>query len=39
MAECLNNNFLFSNGMDKNNIADVLKEFDDYFMPKKNVTY
>lgn len=29
------NNFSFSNGMDKNDIADVLEEFEDYFMPKK----
>lgn len=38
MLKCYND-FLFSNGTDKNDIADVLKEFEDYFMPKKNVTY
>lgn len=33
------NNFSFSDTQDKNDIKDVLKKFEEYFMPEKNVTY
>lgn len=33
------NNFVFANEEEKSNLASVLKKFDLYFMPDKNVTY
>lgn len=33
------NDFSFSNGTNKNDIAVVLKSFEDHFMSEKNVTY
>lgn len=33
------NNFTFDKTEDKENIDIVLKKFEDYFMPEKNVTY
>lgn len=35
----INNNFVFDNDEDKDNLTVVLKKFNDYFMPDKNVTY
>lgn len=33
------NNFTFSTEADKNKFIIVIKKFDEYFMPEKNITY
>lgn len=32
------NNFTYSESEDKNNVKTVIKKFDHYFIPDKNVT-
>lgn len=38
-ASKIYSNFVFVNDEDKDNLTVVLKKFNDYFMPDKNVTY
>lgn len=38
-ASKIYNNFVFVNDEDKDNLSVVLKKFNDYFMPDKNVMY